>query len=591
MVSFKAFVGTPFLMLLAACSSASGSSNNTNASAPVSGNAVSATPIAASANIGVNVNTSDVWQNSRPFMNLIYGGSFGMQNTNPYGPYEAIPASSLDANGWVTSVPAGYRVVRTLSVPAAGGNFVCRFVGNGTLSVSGPVSNVSTGAGATTFTIAPTNPADQSAVNIAYTVDPTNYIRNIDCREANASTTDNIAPEYIAALKGFKVVRFMKWQVWNGDATHNITWTNRNKPGDADYQTKDGVPIEVIVEAANRANVDPWINIPWNADNDYVTHVATYVRDNLAPGHQAYVELSNEVWNWVYPVATQAAQEGAAEGLPSSDGGAFQQLTERYAEKTAQVMDIWSGVFTGQTNRIVRVFAHQHVQPYYSNEGLAFNNTYQHVDALATASYWGMVQSDYTGQSLDTIMNTILPSKITEMLGFATQQKAVAQKYGLRYISYEGGQGMDLPNNLALLQQIERDSRMSTLYNQYLSAWQSQIGDTVALFALQGQIGTYGGWGLTEYIGQPLTQAPKMNAVASFLGLTTATSTKTTMQVCPDGTKIPITSTCPTSGTTTGTTTGGTTTGSTGGTTTGGTTTGSPGKKKGKGAMSGVAIV
>jgi hypothetical protein len=56
------------------------------------------------------------------------------------------------------------------------------------------------------------------------------------------------------------------------------------------------------------------------------------------------------------------------------------------------------------------------------------------------------------------------------------------------------------------------------------------------------------------------------------------TSTTTTTQICPDGTQIPITSTCPTSGTTTGTTGG-----STGG-------TGGPTKSKGKGSKNGIAI-
>lgn len=560
----RASIVVPILGLLAACGSASGTSNSAAEAQPATANGtiVAAVSDPAAFKVGVNVNTMDVWQNSRPFMNLIYGTGFSMQNTNPYGPYEAIPASSFDANGWVKSAPAGYRIMRGFSVPAAGGNFICRYVGNGQLTVfGGPVSNVSYAPGQTTFTLASTNPGDQNLASLTYTVDPTNYIRNIDCREAGASTTALIAPEYVAAVKGFKVIRFMKWQVWNGDTTQNITWANRNKPGDGDYQTKDGVPIEAIVEAANQANADPWISIPWNADNDYINHVATYVRDNLAPGHQAYVEVSNEVWNWYYPVATQAAKEGAAEGLPSSDGGTFQQLGERYAEKTQQVMGIWSSVFAGQTNRLVRVFAFQHVQPYWSDKLLAYNNTYQYVDALATAPYWGIAGSDYTGQSLDTIMNTVLPGKITETLNYASQQKAVAQKYNLRYVAYEAGQSVELPNNLTLLQQIERDSRMATLYGQYISGWQSTIGDTLTLFALQGPIASYGAWGLTEYAGQPLSQAPKMNGIAAFLGITTASTgttstTTTTTQVCPDGSVIPLTSTCPTAPTSGGSTSG-----------------------------------
>ena len=67
-----------------------------------------------------------------------------------------------------------------------------------------------------------------------------------------------------------------------------------------------GVPneLQLIVETANKAGGDPWVTIPWNADDDYITRFATYVRDNLASGHQVYVEVGNEVWNGGSPIAT-----------------------------------------------------------------------------------------------------------------------------------------------------------------------------------------------------------------------------------------------------------------------------------------------
>jgi hypothetical protein len=99
------------------------------------------------------------------------------------------------------------------------------------------------------------------------------------------------------------------------------------------------------------------------------------------------------------------------------------------------------------------------------------------------------------------------------------------------------------------------------------------------LFALTGGISGYGAWGMTEYNGQPIDQAPKLKAVRDFLGIgttSTSTGTTTTTQVCPDGTVVPLTSTCPVS------------------TSTGGSGSTTPGKKKavGKGgSKSGTAIV
>ena len=530
----------PTLALISACSSAVGdpgaSKSQTQASAQKS--ATTGAEAINAFRIGVNVNNVDWWANSRPFMNMIYGTGWQMQNTNPWGGGENVPASSLDPNGWVMSVPAGYRVARGLSVPLAGGDFTCRYQGNGQITVSGPVSNVSYGAGYTRFTIAPTYPGAKS-VSLYYFVDPTNYIRNIDCRETAASTTNLVAPEFVSAMSGFRVVRFMKWQQ-AVESNRPVTWATRNKPGDGDYTKKDGVPIEVLVATANQLNADPWFTIPWNADDDYITRFASYVRDNLAPGHVAYVETSNEVWNSGYSVYAQAKAEAIAEQLPSAitPGAIADGPGERYAERTRQVMAIWSNVFAGQMGRIARVAAFQHVSPYWTGALLRYQNTYQSVDAVATAPYFGY---DLTASMTADEIFAALPGKVNDALNFATQQKAYAQKYGLRYITYEGGQHIVLPTNMTLSYAVERDPRMETIYNQFLTAWQTQIGDTLTLFALTGGIGQYGSWGLVEYAGQPLTLAPKMRAVQAFLGTAPAPT-----QTCPDGSVIPSTDTCPT---------------------------------------------
>lgn len=581
----KTAIAAPLFLALAACSAANGASNNdttSNTAAPVTANAVSSTALPdTSARLGTVLATVQYWDGSRPFMNLIYGDGPHMQNTNPWGGSEEIPAQDFDANGWVKSVPTGYRVIRQLSIPAAGGNFICRFQGNGTLTVGGPATNVVSGAGQTTFTLPAGYPNPQS-VQLAYTVDPTNYIRNIDCREASASTTDTFAPEFLSALQGFKDARFVKWSLveansgvtaaWGGGTQsspkYSVTWATRSKPGDGGYLGNDGVPVEVMVQLANQAGVDPWFNIPWNADDDYITRFATYVRDNLAAGRVAYIETSNEVWNWGYPVHTQALAEGKAEGLDSGYGGDTQVVAERYAEKAAHVMDIWSNVFTGQTNRIVRVAAYQHVQPPYADLLLKYNNSYTHFDALATASYWGFDGNNYPNLTADQAFSTLLPASISDTVNFGVQNKAVAAKYGLRYVTYEGGQGITMSNNVPLLTQIEHDSRMGEAYKTYITQWQSQVGDLLNLFVLTGQVNQFGAWGMWDYAGEPLSGTPKMQAVQQFLGISTTTAVSdptpatgpvTSTITCPDGTVILSTSTCPTTSTSSGSTSGSTT--------------------------------
>jgi hypothetical protein len=447
-------------------------------------------------------------------MNLIYGSSWMIQNAS--GGYSELPSNLLDDNGWVKSAPAGTKVVRSLSVPLNSGKFICRYQGSGTLNVSGPgVSNVTTESGATRFSLATTYPNPQPA-SLSYAVEPARYIRNIDCREINASTSATLTPEFLSALSVFKTIRFMKWQIAT-EGNWPIAWAARNKPGDGDYSKRDGVPIEVMVSTANEAGSDLFVTVPWNADDDYITKFATYVRDNLATNHHVYVEVSNEVWNGGYPVAAQAAKEAQAEGLASATDSGTAGRLERYAEKTQKVMTIWSNVFIGQTARLVRVASWQHVAPYYTDLLLKYMNLFRSVDALATAPYFGY---ETTGaMSLDQIM-AALPGEVTASINLGVQQKAVARKFGLRYITYEAGQTVVLPNDVPLEQQVERDSRMHDAYLQFMTGWQSRIGGGLNLFALDGLIGRYGGWGLSEYVGQPISQAPKLRAAHEFLEIT-----------------------------------------------------------------------
>jgi hypothetical protein len=542
-------LAAPLLYLLAACSSAADPSSTSNTMAPVTANGTAVAPVTttttttATSTLGVNTSTIQYWGGSRPFMNLIYGSTWSM---NGGGGNADIPPEDLDANGWVKSLPAGYHAGRALSIPSTSADIVCTYVGNGLLNVVGPVvSNVAQSPGKTTFHYTSSYPNIQWA-SIYYDVDPANYIRNIDCREAGASTA-NLAPEFVNAAKGFQVIRFLGWDEAVNTNAPSITWANRNKLGDGDYVANDGVPVELMVDLANQTGADPWFTIPYNADDDYITKFATYVRDHLAAGRKAYVENSNEVWNFGFPQATQAMNEGIAEGLPGDIGGNFQRTAERSGEKTKHVMDIWSGVFAGQMNRLVRIFAWQNASPGYGEIGLKY--ALPSVDAYSTAPYFAFMPSDFTGQSLDDIMNTVLPGKISETVGLAAQNKAIAAKYNLRFIAYEGGQHVVLPSNLTLLDQIERDSRMYTLYKNYINLWNSQAGgDSLVLTNLQGGINSAGAWGMQEWIGQPIgiSTTPKMQAVREFLGVaTTSASSSTAYQTCPDGTVILATSTCP----------------------------------------------
>lgn len=466
--------------------------------------------------LGINLIDPTTYYNGRHFMNLVALSAWGLRT---YKTNETMPADRKDADGNVIKLNSGEyanlvimqptKAFRGVSVDVA-----CRWIGTGTAAAWGaPVKNQKVSRNVLTFTFVP----DANKVaNIQFSkIDGGDPIRNVDCREADADRNAVFDPTFLANLSRFSTVRFIKWQS-AVEANTTVRWATRTSAAKGKVKGSDGIALEYMVMLANQAKVNPWFNMPWNADDEYIRKFAEYVRDNLDPKLVVYVETSNEVWNYMYKVTTQARDEGVAEGLYPSDSN--MAMLKRYAEKTGQVMDIWSSVFAGKMNRLVRVASSQNAVTFGSKQVLGFRDTAKKIDALATAPYFNLTikAGAVTPATIDQFFTKTVMPKVDSTLDVAKDQKALAQKYGLRYLTYEGGQHFIASTDVNMLKMIERDPRMAKAYTRYLTRWQKEFGDQLILFADIAPVNQYGAWGLQEYIGQPLSEAPKAQAVELF---------------------------------------------------------------------------
>jgi hypothetical protein len=185
----------------------------------------------------------------------------------------------------------------------------------------------------------------------------------------------------------------------------------------------------------------------------------------------------------------------------------------RYAQRTVETMKIWEKVFADRPSSLVRIIATQHVAPKSAQTVLSYADTAKHVDALATAPYFGggLMKTDPTAD-LETIFAR-LPGMVDQTIDIAVQNKAVAHRYGKRYISYESGQHIVIPKDVPLEEQVQRDPRMYDLTKRFIEGWKTRVGDTLMIFGSVFPIGRSGAWGLLEYDGQPPSEAPKYRAV------------------------------------------------------------------------------
>ena len=144
--------------------------------------------------------------------------------------------------------------------------------------------------------------------------------------------------DWLAALRDFELIRGMDWLFTNGygmPGYGDATWAKRTLPKLANQYFvlpgRVGACLEDLVEAANLANVDLYVNIPDTADLDYITRLMQLVAfgsdgvepyagpqplpayRGLKPGLKFYFAWSNEVWNAMFTQCPRNDAAGRAE--------------------------------------------------------------------------------------------------------------------------------------------------------------------------------------------------------------------------------------------------------------------------------------
>jgi hypothetical protein len=349
-------------------------------------------------------------------------------------------------------------------------------------------------------------------VSGANTSDP---FRNLDCREPTLVANGQFDQRAVDDLKPYGVLRFLDWSSANGNPA-SVTWNTRSQTARLVQDGTDGVALEHMIDLANAAGSDAWFTVPYNADETYVRNMAKLVHDRLAAGHRAYFELSNEVWNFQFGQANQSLNEGIAANLSSDK---YTNNLLRYAEKSVWMHKLLTPAFADNPKRLVRVVSAQNDNPWAANQIMGFRDTAQWVDALATAPYFGHNFFEGANANVTDIFTLFvsLEAQRVDTLAKAKASKAVADRYGKRFVTYEGGQHIIAPAAFsARAAAMQRSPLMYDMYKRFLSDWTSQIGDTMTLYSATGVISQYGSWGIREYAGQPLAETPKRRATLEF---------------------------------------------------------------------------
>jgi hypothetical protein len=123
-------------------------------------------------------------------------------------------------------------------------------------------------------------------------------------------------------------------------------------------------------------------------------------------------------------------------------------------------------------------------------------------------------------QMLDHFEKTAFADSLQRM----AKDKAVADKYGVKLIAYEGGQHMvafvkdqELVKKIsATMHACNRHPRMGEMYRRYYDEWARLGGDVFAVFSSIGQYSNHGAWGLAEHFDSKPADYPKLAATLEW---------------------------------------------------------------------------
>jgi len=468
--------------------------------------------------LGVNLSTVAYWSGERSFANLLTGANW----LEPAKGWGEVPESEQDSNANMlpSAMPAGREVVRILTPTAevAAGNGAtirCTWEGTATISIQGNRGGGADGDHSTEFWFSPNKPSEARVWLSLRNMSASDPVRNLDCREKGMARSDVFSQEFVDSLKPYGVLRFLDWSAANANP-QSMKWADRTQPGSLRQSRMQGPALEHIVALSNKLSAEPWVNVPWNADDDYITRMAQLMHDGIPANRRVYVELSNEVWNYSFAVARQAEAEGLARKL--SDNG-FTANLRRYAQRTVEVMRIWAKVFADRPGQLVRVAATQHANPWTAEIVMTAPELADNIDALATAPYFGhsLFEGARANQTDTGLLLSDLAGDAKKVLANEGEANAaLARKYGKRYIAYEAGQHVIEASGLARITAINRSNLMYDIYANYITDWKTRFNDTFMLYSSTSAISNYGAWGLREYSGQPLSETPKRRAAIAM---------------------------------------------------------------------------
>ena len=479
--------------------------------------------------VGTNLAGIGYWSSQFPFADMMKGATpFVSREDN--GVWEA-PFPSMTADGYPASLRAGQHAISTLASDGSRypvGRYVVLWDGQGSVSFPADIATVVESAANRVVIDVRSAPG---ALHVS--IDATtagNPLRNLRFLWPGTEATYLSQPfnaEFLARIRPFSTLRFMDWGATNGSSI--VNWTDRALISDLTYQSAKGVPIEVMIDLANRLKVDPWFCIPHQATDDYVRNFAALLHSRLDSALRPHVEYSNEVWNTAFPQTAWANAQSVRLGLDAPRG----QPSLFYAQRSVEIFKLMREVYgAADSARLVRVVSGQAAWTQFLENALAWKDTAANADVMAVAPYFvaeAAAEPANVASTLALSSDQVVDQMFLNVRGPIKSQiaanAALASGHGLTMKAYEGGSGNSADyfpaDKVQAMTQLftaaNRNPRMRQLYVEYHRLWREGGGDTLNQYTDIATPKPWGMWGALEYVTQDPAGAPKYQGLLDVI--------------------------------------------------------------------------
>lgn len=500
-----------------------------------------------------------------PFRNLMWGARpWSTHNAGGGGPWETNQheAFTFDADGYPGVVPVKgsgslplQSVFSMLPNGLTPGKYVLLHDGEGKFAGVMGTRVISQGKGRALLEMTQNGRLPEGiSIESSNSANPVRNMRIVPLADEHIDLArDPFRPEFLEFCRPFHALRFMDWGRTNNSIEEE--WSSRRRPtfytmvgvsGNPDdtqghapdaFQRRfaGGVAHEIMITLANTLGIDPWFCIPHRATDQYVAEFAKLVHAKLDPKLKAYVEVSNEIWNWGFLQAgwmLQSRRLGdmveAKGGKPWEASGKGTSHPERIGALFGHVLQVWQNAWpAADRKRSIRVCATQTGWLEVALRTIDATMANGGCDAVAQTAYFGPNDEHYdrwaargaalTGEEVINDMRMVVSKQAQP--GAALTAAQHAKKLGLRYLVYEGGQHLqpknqaELPYNPAL----GAAQTLPAMYDLYLETLRTEVHLGCSLFcafnSVGGQGSRWGSWGVTTSYDQPVANAPKYRAL------------------------------------------------------------------------------